>query len=73
MDKNIKDDEMRAIITMQAQRLQQGKSSSFYVRGREVDPQKIKRFARRKELKMDDDTARNASSKDALKNLRSDF
>ncbi|KAL8941876.1 MAG: hypothetical protein Q9216_001986 [Gyalolechia sp. 2 TL-2023] len=50
LDKNVKEDEMRAIIAMQSWRLRQGKASKFYVRGREVDALKIKRFARRKEV-----------------------
>ncbi|KAL8917257.1 MAG: hypothetical protein Q9208_008033 [Pyrenodesmia sp. 3 TL-2023] len=50
LDKNVKDDEMRAIITLEAERIQHGKASIFYVRDRRVDPQKIKRFARRKKL-----------------------
>lgn len=50
LDKNIKDDEMRAIVSEQASRLRQGKASVFYVRDRRVDPQKIKRFVRRKKI-----------------------
>ena len=56
LDKNIKDDEMRAIIATQSWRLRHGKASKFYVRGREVDAQKIKRFARRKEVDVNDCT-----------------
>ncbi|KAL9599601.1 MAG: hypothetical protein Q9219_003757 [cf. Caloplaca sp. 3 TL-2023] len=50
LDKNVKEDEMRAIIAMEAMRLRQGKESTFYVRGHPVDPTKIKRFARRKRI-----------------------
>lgn len=50
LDKNIKDDEMRAIIATETTRLRQGKQSVFYVRHRQVDPMKIKRFARRKRI-----------------------
>ncbi|KAI4169137.1 MAG: hypothetical protein LQ348_007345 [Seirophora lacunosa] len=50
LDKNIKNDEMKAIIAMEATRLRKGKQSLFYVRGRQVDPKKITRFARRKNI-----------------------
>ncbi|KAL8724427.1 MAG: hypothetical protein Q9181_006828 [Wetmoreana brouardii] len=50
IDKNIKDYEMRAIISIEAVRQRQGKKSIFYVRDREVDPKKINRFARRKNI-----------------------
>ncbi|KAI4169908.1 MAG: hypothetical protein LQ346_008924 [Caloplaca aetnensis] len=50
LDKNIKDDEMRAIVSVEAARLRQGKASVFYVRDRQVDSQKIKRFVRRKKI-----------------------
>ncbi len=48
LDKNVKDEEMRAIIACRAMRLQQGEKSAFYVRGRLVDRKKIDRFAQRK-------------------------
>ncbi|KAI4265078.1 MAG: hypothetical protein L6R35_007211 [Caloplaca aegaea] len=48
LDKNIKDDEMRAIIAIRVRRLRRGKQSLFYVRDRQVNPKKIARFARRK-------------------------
>ncbi|KAL9001811.1 MAG: hypothetical protein Q9188_005225 [Gyalolechia gomerana] len=50
LDKNVKDDEMRVIIATEATRLRQGKQSTFYVRDRQADPMKIKRFARRKRI-----------------------
>ncbi|KAL8730934.1 MAG: hypothetical protein Q9166_003724 [cf. Caloplaca sp. 2 TL-2023] len=50
LDKNVKDDEMRAIIGKEAWRLQQGKKSTFYVRDRLVDRKKIDRFAQRKRI-----------------------
>ncbi|KAL8751311.1 MAG: hypothetical protein Q9184_006113 [Pyrenodesmia sp. 2 TL-2023] len=50
LDKNVKDDEVRAIVSEQASRLRQGKASVFYVRNRRVDPKKIKRFVRRKQI-----------------------
>ncbi|KAI4194487.1 MAG: hypothetical protein LQ350_007738 [Teloschistes chrysophthalmus] len=49
-DKNVKDEEMRAIIATEALRLQQGKRSVFYVRDRQVDSKKIDRFAQRKKI-----------------------
>ncbi|KAL8910247.1 MAG: hypothetical protein Q9171_004448 [Xanthocarpia ochracea] len=48
LDKNVKDEEMRAIIEVEAMRLRQGKQSAFYVRDRLVDRKKIDRFAHRK-------------------------
>ena len=50
LDKNVKDDEMRAIIATQESRLREGKQSSFFIRGRQVDPLKIRRFVRRKKI-----------------------
>ncbi|KAL8782173.1 MAG: hypothetical protein Q9213_005644 [Squamulea squamosa] len=50
LDKNVKDEEMRAIIAVEAIRLRQGKKSTFYVRGRLVDPKKIDRFSQRKRI-----------------------
>ncbi|KAL9599240.1 MAG: hypothetical protein Q9179_003623 [Wetmoreana sp. 5 TL-2023] len=50
IDKNVKEDEMRAIISIEAERQRQGKKSIFYVRDREVGPKKIERFARRKNI-----------------------
>lgn len=50
LDKNVKDEEMRAIIVTESSRLQQGKRSVFYVRDRQVDPKKIDRFAQRKKI-----------------------
>ncbi|KAL8951251.1 MAG: hypothetical protein Q9222_002753 [Ikaeria aurantiellina] len=50
LDKNVKDDEMRAIITMENVRSQLGKKSIFFVRGRQVDKKKIDRFAQRKKI-----------------------
>ncbi|KAL8935682.1 MAG: hypothetical protein Q9216_005309 [Gyalolechia sp. 2 TL-2023] len=50
LDKNVKGEEMRAIIATEATRLLQGKESTFYVRDRQVDPMKIERFARRKRI-----------------------
>ncbi|KAL9581988.1 MAG: hypothetical protein Q9212_003560 [Teloschistes hypoglaucus] len=50
LDKNVKDEEMRAIIATEASRLQQGKRSVFYVRDRQVDSKKIDRFAQRKKI-----------------------
>ena len=48
LDKNVKHEEMRAIIACRAMRLQYGERSAFYVRGRLVDHKKIDRFAQRK-------------------------
>lgn len=49
LDKNIKDEEMRAIISLQRRRKgEEGKESIFYVRDRLVDKRKINRFAQRK-------------------------
>ena len=48
LDKNVKDEEMRSIIEVEAMRLRQGKQSAFYVRDRRVDRKKIDRFAHRK-------------------------
>ncbi|KAL9585533.1 MAG: hypothetical protein Q9203_004211 [Teloschistes exilis] len=50
LDKNVKDEEMRAIIATESSRLQQGKRSVFYVRNRQVDSKKIDRFAHRKKI-----------------------
>ncbi|KAL8639648.1 MAG: hypothetical protein Q9228_003342 [Teloschistes exilis] len=50
LDKNVKDEEMRAIIATESSRLQQGKRSVFYVRDRQVDSKKIDRFAHRKKI-----------------------
>ena len=45
---------MRFILQMQRdRRTQDGKESSFYVRGRRVLPQKIERFRQRKGLRKD--------------------
>ena len=48
LDKNVKDEEMRAIISMQEARRKEGKESVFYVRGRLVLSKKIERFRQRK-------------------------
>ncbi|KAI4184136.1 MAG: hypothetical protein L6R41_004959 [Letrouitia leprolyta] len=64
LDKNVKDDEMRAIIAVQNSRLRQGKASKFYVRGREVGALKIKRFARRKEVNVEESTKTIPNSKE---------
>ncbi|KAL9035968.1 MAG: hypothetical protein Q9180_004570 [Flavoplaca navasiana] len=50
LDKNVKDEEMRAIIAVEAMRLRQGKKSTFHVRGRRVDRKKIDRFVQRKRI-----------------------
>ena len=50
LDKNVKDEEMRVIIATRKTRLQQGKKSVFYVRGRPLDPKKIDRFCLRKHV-----------------------
>ncbi|KAL8644425.1 MAG: hypothetical protein Q9210_007260, partial [Variospora velana] len=50
LDKNIRDDEMRAIIAIRVRRLRRGKQSLFYVRDRQVNSKKIARFARRKSI-----------------------
>ena len=50
LDKNVKDEEMRTIIAVDAMRLRQGKKSTFHVRGRLVDRKKIDRFVRRKRI-----------------------
>ncbi|KAL8957437.1 MAG: hypothetical protein Q9193_005289 [Seirophora villosa] len=55
LDKNIKNGEMKAIIAMEAIRLRKGKQSLFYVRGRQVDPKKITRFARRENINRNQD------------------
>ena len=48
LDKNVKTEEMRAILRIQKSRKNKGKDSVFYVRGRRVDHNKIERFALRK-------------------------
>ena len=53
LDKNIKENEMRAIITLRRTRQGQGKDSVFYVRGRLVETRKIDRFASRKKINRD--------------------
>lgn len=53
LDKNIKDDEMRAMLRKAKERRRQGKDSVFYVRGRLVDPKKMERFSLRKNTKGD--------------------
>ena len=54
LDKNIKDEEMRAMLWMQRKRkATEGKDSHFYVRGRRVDPRKMARYARRKKTPQD--------------------
>ncbi|KAI4268112.1 MAG: hypothetical protein LQ337_008032 [Flavoplaca oasis] len=50
LDKNVKDEEMRAIIAVEAMRLRQGKKSTFHVRGRIVNRKKIDRFVQRKRI-----------------------
>ena len=51
MDKNVKDEEMRAIIRVQKYRKSSlRKDSVFYVRDRFVDQRKIDRFAQRKNI-----------------------
>ncbi|KAL9618015.1 MAG: hypothetical protein Q9204_008440, partial [Flavoplaca sp. TL-2023a] len=50
LDKNVKDEEMRAIIAVEAIRIRQGKKSTFHVRGRRVDRKKIDRFVQRKRI-----------------------
>ncbi|KAL8789264.1 MAG: hypothetical protein Q9195_006910 [Heterodermia aff. obscurata] len=50
IDKNVKDDEMRAILAKQDARKREGKDSVFYVRGRLVQNKKIDRFRHRKGL-----------------------
>ncbi|KAL8995150.1 MAG: hypothetical protein Q9169_005059 [Polycauliona sp. 2 TL-2023] len=50
LDKNVKDEEMRAIIAVEAMRLRQGKKSIFHVRGRPLDRKKIHRFIQRKRI-----------------------
>ena len=50
LDKNVKDEEMRSIIAVEAMRLRQGKNSTFHVRGRLVDRKKIDRFVQRKRI-----------------------
>lgn len=62
-DKNVKDEEMRAIIATEALRLQQGKRSVFYVRDRQVDSKKIDRFAQRKKINKNKSAALAKSSK----------
>ena len=53
LSKNIPDKEMRAIISLQEERLQEGKSSAFEYRGRKVDQNKIERFKRRRKPNAD--------------------
>ncbi|KAL9035312.1 MAG: hypothetical protein Q9180_004928, partial [Flavoplaca navasiana] len=50
LDKNVKDEEMRAILAVEAVRLRQGKKSTFHVRGRIVNRKKIDRFVQRKRI-----------------------
>jgi phage-related protein len=54
LDKNIKPEEMKAIVRYRQQRnlIDTGKGSlKFRVRGREVEPQKIERWMRKHELR----------------------
>ena len=54
LDKYVKDEEMRAIVTRKTERQQQGKESAFFVRGRLVEPRKIDRFCLRKGIRNPD-------------------
>ena len=56
LDKNVKDDEMRAILLMQEARRKEGKGSAFYVRGRLVSSKKTERFRQRKGFRRGLDT-----------------
>ncbi len=56
LDKNVKDSEMRAMIRKASKRkFREDKDSLFRVRGREVEPEKIERFKKRKGLEDEDE------------------
>ena len=63
LDKNVKDDEMRAILAKQDARKREGKESIFYVRGRLVQNKKIDRYCQRKGLSRGLDTMAKHQSK----------
>jgi hypothetical protein len=50
LDKKVKDGEMKAIVRKQAKRKLEGKDSGFRVRGRAVEPKKIERYKKRKNV-----------------------
>ncbi|KAF5877206.1 uncharacterized protein Bfra_001570 [Botrytis fragariae] len=47
LDKNIKENDMRVILRKDLKRKREGKNSEFRISGREVEPNKIQRFAQR--------------------------
>ncbi|CAD6443809.1 9bfe5c77-07d6-4a65-91cb-700e6146b374 [Sclerotinia trifoliorum] len=47
LDKNIKENDMRVILRKDLKRKREGKKSEFKISGRDVEPQKIERFAQR--------------------------
>ncbi|APA11329.1 hypothetical protein SS1G_11575 [Sclerotinia sclerotiorum 1980 UF-70] len=50
LDKNIKESDMRIILRKDLKRKHEGKKSEFKISGRDVEPQKIERFAQRKKM-----------------------
>ena len=50
LGKNIKDEEIRFIAQTQVKRAHEDKGTNFRVRGRDVDPEKISRTAKRKKI-----------------------
>ena len=62
LDKNNKDEEMRAIVHKTKARLDQGKRSKIHVRGKAVDDKEVIRNWRRKGISIDDVIAHRAAS-----------
>ncbi|KAI9640193.1 hypothetical protein NHQ30_011430 [Ciborinia camelliae] len=53
LDKNIKENDMKVILRKNLKRKREGKESEFSISGRDVEPQKIQRFAQRNKLTED--------------------
>ena len=62
LDKNSKDDEMRAIVRKLKARLDQGKRSKIHVRGKAVGDKEVIRYWRRKGISIDDVIAHRTAS-----------
>ena len=62
LDKNNKDDEMRAIVRKTKARLRQGKRSKIHVRGKEISDEEVIRYWKRKGISIDDVIAHRAAS-----------
>ena len=62
LDKNNKDDEMRAVVRKTKARLDQGKQSKIHVRGKAIGDEEIIRYWKRKGISIDDVIARRAAS-----------